>query len=148
MAVTSVETIKNWFKTGLKPTQAQFWAWMDSFWHKNDSIPAGNITGLGELINNFTEITFQVAAGATHELSDSLPDEQLTIDYTAMRGQMIQMGTLRIVPGKELHEINVTGDDVGIEITDSLSFRNTTNQTISVKMKYINNLLTNNNLKK
>ena len=32
-------TIKNWFKTGLKPTQAQFWATWDSFWHKDEKIP-------------------------------------------------------------------------------------------------------------
>jgi hypothetical protein len=24
--------------TGKKPTQAQFWAWMDSFWHKDEVI--------------------------------------------------------------------------------------------------------------
>ena len=32
-------TIKNWFRTGLKPSQAQFWATWDSFWHKDEKIP-------------------------------------------------------------------------------------------------------------
>ena len=32
-------TIKNWFLTGLKPTQSQFWATWDSFWHKDEKIP-------------------------------------------------------------------------------------------------------------
>jgi hypothetical protein len=48
---TSLNTIKNWFKTGLKPTQAQFWAWMDSFWHKDEQIPMAKIDGITNLIS-------------------------------------------------------------------------------------------------
>lgn len=44
--ITPLNTIKNWFKTNLKPTQAQFWAWMDSFWHKGETIPQKNIQDL------------------------------------------------------------------------------------------------------
>lgn len=43
---TPLNTIKNWFKTGLKPTQTQFWAWMDSFWHKDETIPQNKIESL------------------------------------------------------------------------------------------------------
>lgn len=43
---TPLNTIKNWFLTGLKPTQAQFWATWDSFWHKNESIPQESIEDL------------------------------------------------------------------------------------------------------
>lgn len=42
----SLATIKNWFKTGLKPTQSQFWDTWDSFWHKDDSIPTSSVAGL------------------------------------------------------------------------------------------------------
>lgn len=44
-------TLKNWFKTGLKPTQAQFWAWMDSYWHKDEKITISSIDGLGDAID-------------------------------------------------------------------------------------------------
>lgn len=44
-------TIKNWFKTGLKPTQAQFWATWDSFWHKDEKIPITAIEDIENILN-------------------------------------------------------------------------------------------------
>jgi hypothetical protein len=32
-------TLRNWFLTNLKPTQAQFWALFDSYFHKDEKIP-------------------------------------------------------------------------------------------------------------
>lgn len=49
---TDLNTIKNWFKKGLKPTQAHFWAWMDSFWHKNEKIPQSQIEALDATLAN------------------------------------------------------------------------------------------------
>jgi hypothetical protein len=49
--MTALATIKNWFLTGLKPTQSQFHAWMDSFWHKDEAIPTNKITGLELILN-------------------------------------------------------------------------------------------------
>lgn len=51
MAITTLTTLKNWFKNGLKPDQAQFWAWMDSYWHKHEAIPSGSIDGLQQLLD-------------------------------------------------------------------------------------------------
>jgi hypothetical protein len=48
---TDKNTIRSWFKTGLKPTQAQFWAWMDSYWHKDEIIPQSNISNLESTLN-------------------------------------------------------------------------------------------------
>lgn len=44
-------TIKNWFLTGLKPTQAQFWATWDSFWHKDEKIPITAIYDIENILN-------------------------------------------------------------------------------------------------
>lgn len=52
MAIQTLANIKNWFKTGLKPTQGQFWDTWDSFWHKNEKIPISAIEGLDGIINN------------------------------------------------------------------------------------------------
>ncbi|MRI63992.1 hypothetical protein EDM00_08330 [Ornithobacterium rhinotracheale] len=52
MAKTDLNTIKSWFKNGLKPTQEQFWAWLDSFWHKDDKIPAENVEGLDAMLSS------------------------------------------------------------------------------------------------
>lgn len=45
------DELKNWFKTGLKPTQLQFWAVWDSFWHKKDAIPLKSIEGIQEILD-------------------------------------------------------------------------------------------------
>jgi hypothetical protein len=44
--MTNLTIIKNWFTTGKKPTQAQFWATWDSFWHKDDMISILKIDGI------------------------------------------------------------------------------------------------------
>lgn len=49
MAITDKNTIYNWFQTDAFPTEAQFKATWDSFWHKSESIPVSQITGLNEL---------------------------------------------------------------------------------------------------
>ena len=51
MATTEKNTVKNWFKTGLKPTQSQFWAWMDSWWHKDEKIPLKAIDDIEDILN-------------------------------------------------------------------------------------------------
>lgn len=50
MAIVSLTTIKNWFKTGLKPTQSQFWDVWDSFRHKSEAIPYVEIEGLDAVL--------------------------------------------------------------------------------------------------
>ncbi len=46
MAKQTINTLKNWFRTALKPTQAQFWDWLDSYFHKDDKIPLTSLDGL------------------------------------------------------------------------------------------------------
>jgi hypothetical protein len=55
MAIQTLNTIKNWFKTGLKPTQTQFWDTWDSFRHKNQKVPVTDIEGIDELLSSKTE---------------------------------------------------------------------------------------------
>jgi hypothetical protein len=52
MAIQSTNTLKNWFKRGLKPLQQQFYDWLDSYWHKDEKIPIATIEGLESLLNN------------------------------------------------------------------------------------------------
>lgn len=49
--MVNLNTIKSWFKSGLKPTQTQFWETWDSFWHKEDRIPVSQIDGVDDLLN-------------------------------------------------------------------------------------------------
>lgn len=43
MALQTLNTIKNWFRTGLKPTQTQFWDTWDSFRHKYEKVPVKDV---------------------------------------------------------------------------------------------------------
>ncbi|MFZ0597274.1 MAG: hypothetical protein WAM46_09850 [Flavobacterium sp.] len=52
MAIQTLETIKNWFKKGLKPTQAQFWDTWDSFRHKEEKVDLKDVEGIDELLAN------------------------------------------------------------------------------------------------
>jgi hypothetical protein len=46
MAIQNRTTLKNWFKRGLKPLENQFADWIDSFWHKSDTIAISDVSGL------------------------------------------------------------------------------------------------------
>ena len=48
--MTTIETLKQWFSNLKKPTQEQFWAWLDSFWHKSEKIPIESVEGLDKLV--------------------------------------------------------------------------------------------------
>ena len=43
---TTLEQLKAWFSAERKPKQAHFWALLDSFFHKDEKIPAASIVGL------------------------------------------------------------------------------------------------------
>lgn len=46
MPVVNTNTIKEWFSNLKKPPQEQFWAWLDSFRHKEEKIPLDDVEGL------------------------------------------------------------------------------------------------------
>ncbi len=52
MAIRSLNQLKKWFQKGCYPTAAQFGDWMDSFFHKNDTIPVTSVDGLAERLND------------------------------------------------------------------------------------------------
>ena len=52
MAIISRSQLKAWFRRGLFPIESQFHAWIDSFWHKEDTIPISSIENLSSSLNN------------------------------------------------------------------------------------------------
>ena len=76
MAKTELNIIKNWFKTGLKPTQGQFWSTWDSFWHKDEKLPISNVENLENILNNKAENNHNHAEYATNDAS-SLSEENI-----------------------------------------------------------------------
>lgn len=49
--MASIGTILDWFKTGKKPTQTQFWESWQSFWHKDEIIPQASVEDLTSSLN-------------------------------------------------------------------------------------------------
>ena len=91
-------TLKQWFVTGAKPLQAQYWAWLDSYWHKSEAISINNIENLSEILVNKADAD-QLALYAKRDASNidvptwktrlgvgELPPNIGTIDYTNSEG--------------------------------------------------------------
>jgi hypothetical protein len=72
---TAKQTLKNWFKNGLKPIQEQFWAWLDSFWHKDEKIPLDTIEDIDDILKNKAdkETINEIIARINGIINDSLP---------------------------------------------------------------------------
>ena len=49
---TSRNQLKQWFLRGKKPLAAQFAAWIDSFWHKDDPIGISDVSNLEAALDN------------------------------------------------------------------------------------------------
>lgn len=49
--MANIDTVKQWFMTKKKPTQAQFWSLFGMIWFKDQSIPMGNIENLTSTLN-------------------------------------------------------------------------------------------------
>lgn len=70
MAVQTRDQLKQWFETGDYPTQQQFWDWIDSYVHNNDSISLSQVAGLITLLNS----KLSNGALAAGDLSGTYPD--------------------------------------------------------------------------
>ncbi|MBL7868894.1 MAG: hypothetical protein JNM71_12840 [Flavobacterium lindanitolerans] len=55
--MASLSTILDWFRTGKKPTQTQFWATFQSFWHKEEPIPQSAVQNLTQTLSNKAELS-------------------------------------------------------------------------------------------
>jgi len=79
-------TLKNWFKTGLKPTQTQFWAWIDSYWHKEEPIPQSAVQNLTTTLNAKVE---------TSQFNGHLNDDNAH-SQLQLKAKIYQVGQLQI----------------------------------------------------
>lgn len=70
--ITDKNTLKSWFKRGLKPLEVQFHAWMDSYWHKSESIPTSSIENLENTLNSKAESSSVEAI--TKEIEEHIND--------------------------------------------------------------------------
>lgn len=98
--MAGLNTIKNWFKTGHKPTQQQFWDTWDSFFHKDDKVPISSIDGLND---RFDEKADQEAFDNhktdhnAHNLAELLDEKANAVDVTVALETKADQSDLEIV---------------------------------------------------
>ncbi|MBP7174247.1 MAG: hypothetical protein KBA33_09315 [Cloacibacterium sp.] len=111
------QEIYGWFQTGDFPTEAQFRATWDSFWHRDESISMSSILGLNAALNNtvstqmFNSYTAKVAlymetfAKSNAENID-VPMWRLKLGITEQESNVIIDLTQSLPQGIEVIQIN------------------------------------------
>lgn len=146
MAKTSLANIKNWFKTDLKPNQAQFWSMLDSFWHKDEKIAQSNV----EELSNTLDAKAEKQAFETH-LNDAqahnalfeakvdkiagkgLSTEDLTSELLALLQSALQRVDVQDVPDSPETELPASANQVrllNVAVTNILNLLNSDDVTL------------------
>lgn len=116
MAIKIVDELKVYFQTGKKPTQQQFYDWLESFVHKNDGIAIVNVAGLtAALLAKVDKTQFDAFeqgvllafdADAEIEINGGTLVEQV-IPFYGSTGSMniseVAMGNSDLVEGQEIN---------------------------------------------
>ena len=117
MAIQTLNTIKNWFKTNLKPSQQQFWDTWDSFRHKLDKVPVQDVEGIDELLN---------VKADKNVLNDHITDinahaPQVNTDWNSESGfsQLLNKPDFKTINGESvLGDGNITIEEGGLQNLD------------------------------
>lgn len=100
---TGIITILDWFKTGSKPTQAQFWATWQSFWHKDELIPQNSIDGLIKTLN---------AKAEKEQFSSHLIDKEAHLELFNRKADKNELILSTVFTGPDLEFKNNLGETV------------------------------------
>jgi hypothetical protein len=100
MAIQTLNTIKNWFKTSLKPSQQQFWDTWDSFRHKYEKILIKDIEGIDELLLSKADKTVL----DNHLADKNAHAPQVNTDWNSESGlsQLLNKPEFKTINGEEI----------------------------------------------
>lgn len=87
MPKVSINIIKDWFKNQMKPPQEQFWAWLDSFWHKDEPIPQSAVKDLITTLQKKADLVDGV-----------VPEDQLP--FSVVTSEVITLGSVELIDTK------------------------------------------------
>ena len=96
MPKVSINIIKEWFKNQSKPPQEQFWAWLDSFWHKDEPIPQSAVENLVTTLQKKADLVNGV-----------VPEDQLP--FSVVTSEVITLGAVSIVDDQITLAIHSSG---------------------------------------
>ncbi len=77
--VVARQQLQEWFKSGEYPTESQFYAWMNSYFHLEDEIDQKNITGLTDALDSKASIE---TTNALQESIDTINDHRQDLIYS------------------------------------------------------------------
>lgn len=100
MALQTLKTIRSWFRTGFKPTQTQFWDTWDSFRHKEEKVPVGDVDGIDELLLLKADKTVL----DNHLADKNAHAPQVNTDWNSKSGfsQLINKPEFRTINGRSI----------------------------------------------
>ncbi|MBN1185773.1 MAG: hypothetical protein JXB49_26055 [Bacteroidales bacterium] len=146
--MTPRATLKTWFETGDKPTQAQFAELIDSLFHPNeDTLSIDRIDGLQDALDSkapasgaedVVPITLANGSSGNIIVGDKTLHSSIHITYSLIRGSLVEMGVIRIENRENtiiVHEAdfdecgftfskNISENDLRIGWTDDLTLGN------------------------
>ena len=132
MASQTLNTIKQWFRTGLKPTQTQFWDTWDSFRHKYDKVPVKDVEGIDELLLSKADKVV-----LDNHLADKIAHApQVNTDWNSESGfsQLINKPEFKTINGEPIiGNGNISLEAEGITFDQVLSNGNETTNTALFK---------------
>jgi hypothetical protein len=134
-------TLKNWFRTNLKPTQAQFWSLFDSYFHKDEKIP---ITAIDDIENILADKAD--AEVLAHHLTDATAHADLfsAKEDKSKRGAAFGYAPLNEFTKLATDYLNVVNDLVTGGVDSLLTAEQ--GKLLQVQITAINTLLTSNDI--
>ncbi|CAA9201218.1 hypothetical protein FLA105534_03470 [Flavobacterium bizetiae] len=142
MALQTLNTIKQWFKTGLKPTQTQFWDTWDSFRHKYEKVPVKDIEGIDELLLSKADKTVL----DNHLADKNAHAPQVNTDWNSESGlsQLLNKPEFKTINGEPIiGNGDIILDVEGLTFDQVLSNGNETTHTALFKSYADNDVYTN-----
>ena len=132
MAVVDRNTLKQWFVRGARPTAEQFASWIDSFFHRDDKVPATSVEGL--------QVAFDAKAdrGALNTVSELVQELGQAIEAeatTRAEGDAGKMNKKSVAVSGNFVVFGADGDaeDSGKKFTTTLSENGTENEIPSAR---------------
>lgn len=148
---TPEKTLIGWFSNGKKPDETQFKAWIESYWHKEASIPIGNIDGIDDILTSKADKeALEVAFTSLLELINSI-ETGAVIDDTLEASEIKTYSITQI--RKLINDIWATIDDLYSDLGKQSTLQgittngNSTDKDIITNYAVIGRDATNENLK-
>jgi hypothetical protein len=136
MAKKTVDALKQFFMTGKKPTQQQFWDWLDSFRHKDDKIAFDDLSDdLKVLISSSTTTSLQeltISAPSSFGMAAKQKIAHISIknnSATAMANISFTGTSFEVIPAFDLAANEKLDFDVNLTFwaDDTITVNNVTN---------------------